>query len=167
VFPSAVSPKYSSESPGKAWMHTCLDQYHANKTSSGNGGLKWIEKSSPRRPAKSASTALSRVISRRSAKAGWGARPRDAPRLSARESKPRSTACGHSASSHFGPYGARHSGRPRRRPSATASCLPDLTRAISPGAGLGGSPLIDYGQAITLPAAVASGTSTRRPLFTS
>jgi hypothetical protein len=44
VFPSAVSPKYSSESPGKARMHTCLDQYHANKTSSGNGGLKWIEK---------------------------------------------------------------------------------------------------------------------------
>ena len=44
VFPSAVSPKYSSESPGKARMHTCLDQYRANKTSSGNGGLKWIEK---------------------------------------------------------------------------------------------------------------------------
>jgi hypothetical protein len=44
VFPSSVSPKYSSESPGKARMHTCLDQYHANKTSNGNGGLKWIEK---------------------------------------------------------------------------------------------------------------------------
>jgi hypothetical protein len=44
VFPSAVSPKYSSESHGKARMHTCLDQYHANKTSNGNGGLKWIEK---------------------------------------------------------------------------------------------------------------------------
>jgi hypothetical protein len=44
VFPSAVSPKYSSESPGKARMHTCLDQYRANKTSNGNGGLKWIEK---------------------------------------------------------------------------------------------------------------------------
>jgi hypothetical protein len=44
VFPSAVSPKYSSESAGKARMHTCLDQYRANKTSGGNGALKWIEK---------------------------------------------------------------------------------------------------------------------------
>ena len=44
VFPSAVSPKYSTESPGKARMHTCLDQYNANKATNGNGGLKWIEK---------------------------------------------------------------------------------------------------------------------------
>jgi len=44
VFPSTISPKYSSESAGKARMHTCLDQYNANKTSSGNGGLKWIQK---------------------------------------------------------------------------------------------------------------------------
>lgn len=44
VFPSAVSPKYSSESAGKARMHTCLDQYRANKASGGNGDLKWIEK---------------------------------------------------------------------------------------------------------------------------
>ena len=44
VFPSAVSPKYSKESPGKARMHTCLDQYDANKATNGNGGLKWIEK---------------------------------------------------------------------------------------------------------------------------
>ena len=44
VFPSAVSSKYSSQSAGKARMHTCLDQYNANKTSNGNGGLKWIEK---------------------------------------------------------------------------------------------------------------------------
>jgi len=44
VFPSAVSPKYSSESAGKARMHTCLDQYHANKASGANGGLKWIQK---------------------------------------------------------------------------------------------------------------------------
>jgi hypothetical protein len=44
VFPSAVAPKYSSESAGKARMHTCLDQYHANKASNGNGGLKWIQK---------------------------------------------------------------------------------------------------------------------------
>src|SRR5271165_3290385 len=44
VFPSAVSPKYSSESAGKARMHTCLDQYHINKTDNGNGGLRWIQK---------------------------------------------------------------------------------------------------------------------------
>jgi len=44
VFPTAVSSKYSSESPGKARMHTCLDQYHANKASGGNGSLKWIQK---------------------------------------------------------------------------------------------------------------------------
>jgi hypothetical protein len=44
VFPSAVDPKYAKESAGKARMHTCVDQYNANKTSNGNGGLKWIEK---------------------------------------------------------------------------------------------------------------------------
>jgi hypothetical protein len=44
VFPSAVSPKYSSESAGKARLHTCLDQYKANKASNGNGGLVWIAK---------------------------------------------------------------------------------------------------------------------------
>jgi hypothetical protein len=44
AFPSAVNPKYSKESAGKARMHTCLDQYDANKASNGNGGLKWIQK---------------------------------------------------------------------------------------------------------------------------
>jgi len=44
VFPSAVSSKYSKETEGKARMHTCLDQYNANKTSNGNGGLNWIQK---------------------------------------------------------------------------------------------------------------------------
>src|SRR5690349_9454848 len=44
VFPNAVDPKYSKESEGKARMHTCLDQYNANKASNGNGGMKWIEK---------------------------------------------------------------------------------------------------------------------------
>lgn len=44
VFPAAVAPKYSNESAGKARMHTCLDQYRANKASNGNGGLKWIQK---------------------------------------------------------------------------------------------------------------------------
>jgi hypothetical protein len=43
VFPSAVSPKYSSESAGRARMHTCLDQYNENKTTGGNAGLNWIQ----------------------------------------------------------------------------------------------------------------------------
>jgi hypothetical protein len=44
VFPTAVAPKYSKESEGKARMHTCLDQYNANKATNGNGGLNWIQK---------------------------------------------------------------------------------------------------------------------------
>ncbi len=44
VFPSAVDPKYAKETAGKARMHSCLDQYNANKTGNGNGGLKWIQK---------------------------------------------------------------------------------------------------------------------------
>ncbi len=44
VFPSAISPKYATESAGKARMHTCVDQYNANKASNANGGLKWIQK---------------------------------------------------------------------------------------------------------------------------
>ena len=44
VFPNAVDAKYAKETPGKARMHTCVDQYHANAASNGNGGLKWIQK---------------------------------------------------------------------------------------------------------------------------
>jgi hypothetical protein len=44
VYPSAVDSKYSKETAGKARMHTCLDQYNANKASNGNGGMKWIQK---------------------------------------------------------------------------------------------------------------------------
>jgi hypothetical protein len=44
VFPAAVSPKYTQESQGKARMHTCLDQYNANKAANGNAGMKWIQK---------------------------------------------------------------------------------------------------------------------------
>jgi hypothetical protein len=44
VFPPAVDAKYAKETAGKARMHTCVDQYNANKTSNGNGGLKWIQK---------------------------------------------------------------------------------------------------------------------------
>ena len=44
VFPNAVDSKYSKESEGKARMHTCVDQYNANKAANANGGLKWIQK---------------------------------------------------------------------------------------------------------------------------
>ncbi len=44
VFPSAVDPKYAKESAGKGRMHTCVDQYNANKATNGNGGMKWIMK---------------------------------------------------------------------------------------------------------------------------
>ncbi|MCA6105980.1 hypothetical protein [Bradyrhizobium cenepequi] len=44
VFPTAVDPKYSKETEGKARMHTCVDQYKANKATNANGGLKWIQK---------------------------------------------------------------------------------------------------------------------------
>lgn len=44
VYPNAVDPKYAKETPGKARLHTCVDQYNANKATNGNGGLKWIQK---------------------------------------------------------------------------------------------------------------------------
>ncbi len=44
VFPSVINPKYAQESAGKGRMHTCVDQYNANKATNGNGGLKWIQK---------------------------------------------------------------------------------------------------------------------------
>ena len=44
IFPIAVDPKYSKETAGKARMHTCVDQYNANKTTNANGGMKWIER---------------------------------------------------------------------------------------------------------------------------
>ncbi|MBR0778277.1 hypothetical protein JQ543_09405 [Bradyrhizobium diazoefficiens] len=44
VYPNAVDPKYAKETAGKARLHTCVDQYNANKATNGNGGMKWIEK---------------------------------------------------------------------------------------------------------------------------
>jgi hypothetical protein len=44
VFPSAIAPKYSGESPDKARTLTCADQFTANKATNANDGLKWIEK---------------------------------------------------------------------------------------------------------------------------
>ena len=44
VYPSGIDPKYAKETAGKGRMHTCVDQYNANKATNGNGGMKWIEK---------------------------------------------------------------------------------------------------------------------------
>jgi hypothetical protein len=44
VFPKGIDSKYASEKPAKQRMHTCLDQYKANKANNGNNGLKWIQK---------------------------------------------------------------------------------------------------------------------------
>ncbi len=44
VYPQKIDPKYASETPGKGRMHTCLDQYNANKETNANGGMKWIAK---------------------------------------------------------------------------------------------------------------------------
>ena len=43
VFPPAVSSKYVAETPARARMHTCRDQYNVNKTNRSNGGLRWIQ----------------------------------------------------------------------------------------------------------------------------
>jgi serine protease Do len=43
IFPSGISPKYANEDVGHGRMHTCLDQYNANKPNNANGGLNWIQ----------------------------------------------------------------------------------------------------------------------------
>jgi hypothetical protein len=43
MFPPAVSSKYATETPARARMHTCRDQYSVNKTTKSNGGLRWIQ----------------------------------------------------------------------------------------------------------------------------
>lgn len=44
VFPTKVDSKYSTETAGKARMHTCLDQYKADKADNSLNGLAWIQK---------------------------------------------------------------------------------------------------------------------------
>ncbi len=44
TFPSSTAAKFSTETPAKARMHTCLEQYHANKDRGTLGGMRWIEK---------------------------------------------------------------------------------------------------------------------------
>jgi hypothetical protein len=43
MFPPAVASKYATETPARARMHTCRDQYNVNKTTRSNGGLRWIQ----------------------------------------------------------------------------------------------------------------------------
>ncbi|MBX5212292.1 hypothetical protein HJB83_32210 [Rhizobium sp. NZLR11] len=43
-FPKAVDKKYSSETPAKGRLHTCVDAYHAAKDAGSLGDLKWIQK---------------------------------------------------------------------------------------------------------------------------
>jgi hypothetical protein len=43
VFPAAVDPKYAKETAFKARIHTCSDQWKANKASNANGGLQWVQ----------------------------------------------------------------------------------------------------------------------------
>ena len=44
TFPSSIAAKYASETAYKGRLHTCADQFKANKTSNANGGLRWIQK---------------------------------------------------------------------------------------------------------------------------
>jgi hypothetical protein len=43
VFPTGIAPRYSAEPSGQARMHTCVDQYIANKATGANGGLLWVQ----------------------------------------------------------------------------------------------------------------------------
>ena len=44
TYPSVVDPKYAAQPASRARMHSCVDQYKANKATGANGGLKWIQK---------------------------------------------------------------------------------------------------------------------------
>ena len=44
VFPSAIDPKFASEKPFLARIHTCSAQWKANKAASTTGGMHWNQK---------------------------------------------------------------------------------------------------------------------------
>ncbi len=44
VFPTAISPEFSTLSAGQARRKTCGAQFKANKATNSNGGLKWSPK---------------------------------------------------------------------------------------------------------------------------
>ncbi|MGA1803638.1 hypothetical protein [Rhizobium sp. HT1-10] len=44
TLPTAISPKYATETAGKARFHTCVDAYHDAKAKNALAGVKWIQK---------------------------------------------------------------------------------------------------------------------------
>ena len=44
VFPSAIDPKFASETPHMGRMHTCAAQWQANKAANTTGGMHWNPK---------------------------------------------------------------------------------------------------------------------------
>ncbi|MGX7741435.1 hypothetical protein [Rhodopseudomonas parapalustris] len=44
VYPTAVDPKFAQEKPSLARLHTCAQQWKANKAANTTGGLRWIQK---------------------------------------------------------------------------------------------------------------------------
>jgi hypothetical protein len=44
VFPSAIDPKFASEKPFLARIHTCSTQWQANKAANTTGGMHWNQK---------------------------------------------------------------------------------------------------------------------------
>lgn len=44
VFPASVPAKFAELRPSQARQKTCSEQYQANKTNDGNGGMRWLEK---------------------------------------------------------------------------------------------------------------------------
>lgn len=44
TYPSAVDPKFASEKPNLARLHTCSEQWKANKANNTTGGMKWTQK---------------------------------------------------------------------------------------------------------------------------
>lgn len=44
TFPATIAAKYASETPYKARLRTCADQFKANKATKANGGLRWIQR---------------------------------------------------------------------------------------------------------------------------
>lgn len=44
AFPDAIDPKYASEKPAKARLHTCAASYRTHKKEGTLNGLRWIQK---------------------------------------------------------------------------------------------------------------------------
>lgn len=44
IFPMVIDPKFASETPHMGRMHTCSQQWQANKTGNTTGGMHWNQK---------------------------------------------------------------------------------------------------------------------------